>query len=186
MSKQFFVRANGGIAVLAEHFPVVFVLEGRQPHKPLKIGIKEDIAAAGVMPTEDIKPALRLYVRRLMYQRALAAGGCRYSLDGKPCGEVTAEQAAGAAIVAAHIEAEVQTKGTADITARKADKPRTVSKVFLDDEHRGPEDFADALPSASEPTVKRLGLADLKRAAQERRAQSRAYVQGAMVRNEGE
>jgi sRNA-binding protein len=68
MSSQFLARANGGIAVLAEHFPAVFTLEGWQPHKPLKIGVNEDIAAAGIMPAEDIGPTLRFYVRRLMYQ----------------------------------------------------------------------------------------------------------------------
>jgi ProQ/FINO family len=44
MSNQFLARANGGIAALAEHFPAVFALEGWQPHKPLKIGINNDIA----------------------------------------------------------------------------------------------------------------------------------------------
>jgi sRNA-binding protein len=81
-----------------EHFPPVFVLEGWQSHKPLKIN--EDIAAAGIMSAEDIGPTLRVYVRRLMYQRARAAGGARYDLNGELC-EVTAEQAA-AAYRAAH------------------------------------------------------------------------------------
>ena len=111
MSNQFIARTNNGIVVLAEHFPAVFSLEVWQPHKPLKIGIHEDIAAAGIMPAEDIGPTLRLYVRRLMYQRALAAGGSRCGLDGEPCGEVTAEQAAGAAIAVTHIEAKAQAQG---------------------------------------------------------------------------
>jgi ProP effector len=189
MSNQFLARANGGIAVLAEHFPTVFALEGWQSHKPLKIGIKEEIAAAGIMPAEDIGPTLRLYVRRLMYQRALAAGGSRHGLDGEPCGEVTAEQAAGAAAVVARIETESQTRGAASIAAWKANKPRKVWKVFPDgydankpDKRRETEDVTAAAPPAAElaatpasptvPAVKRLGLADLKRAAQERRARS--------------
>jgi ProP effector len=193
MSKQFLARANGGIAVLAEHFPAVFALKEWQPHKPLKIGINNDIAAAGIMPAEDIGPALRLYVRRLMYQRALAAGGSRYGLGGEPCGEVTEEQAAGAATVAAHIEAEAQIRGVAAIATRKADKPRKVWKVFPDGhdtnrpaKRRKSEDVAAAPAPApeltatpatpTEPATKRLGLADLKRAAQERRAASRAHV----------
>jgi sRNA-binding protein len=192
MSSQFLARANGGIAVLAQHFPAVFAREGWQPHKPLKIGINKDIAAAGTMPTEDIGPTLRLYVQRLMYQRALAAGGSRYGLDGEPCGEVTAEQAAGAATSAAHIETETQTKCAAAIAAWKAHKPRNM-KVFRDgcdankpDERREPEGITAAPPPApemaaapaprTEPVAKRLGLADLRRAAQERRAGSRAQA----------
>jgi sRNA-binding protein len=134
MSNQFLTRANGGIALLAEHFPAVFACEGWQPHKPLKIGIKDDIAAAGIMPAEDISPTLYLYVRRLMYQRALAAGGSRYDLNGEPCGEVTAEQAAGATTRAALIEAAAQIRGAAAITAWKANKPRKVWKAFPDGE----------------------------------------------------
>jgi sRNA-binding protein len=82
------------------------------------------------MPAEDIKPALRLYVQRLMYQRALAAGGSRYDLNGEPCGEVTAEHAASAATAAAHIAAVAQTKAAAAVASRKANNPRKVSREF--------------------------------------------------------
>jgi ProP effector len=193
MSNQFLARANGGIATLTEHFSAVFALEGWQPHRPLKIGINKDIAAAGIMPAEDIGPTLRLYVQRLMYQRALAAGGPRYDLNGEPCGEVTAEQAAGAATSASHIEAEAQTRGAAAMAARKTNKPRKVWKVFPDgydankpDDCREPGNVAAAPTPAPElaatpatpikPAAKRLGLADLKRAAQERRAGSRMHT----------
>jgi sRNA-binding protein len=191
MSDQFLARANNGIDVLAKHYPSVFALEGWQTHKPLKVGIDKDIDAAGIMPAEDIGPALRLYVQRLMYQRALAAGGSRYGLDGEPCGEVTAKHAAEAAVVAAHIEAEAQTSGAAAIAAWKASKPRKVWKVFPDGYEANkpgkriePEDVTAALPLAAElaptpatpaePATKRLGLADLKRAAHERRERSGA------------
>jgi ProP effector len=193
MSNQFLARANGGIAVLAMHFPAVFVLDGWQSHKPLKIGIREDIAAAAIMPAEDIGPALRLYVRRLMYQRALAAGGPRHDLNGEPCGEVTAEQAAGAAASAAHLEAEAQTRGAAAIAAWKAKRPHKVWKVFPDGldagtpgRSREPVDVTAAPPlapelaagsaTATEPAPKRLGLADLRKTAQERRERSGAHL----------
>jgi sRNA-binding protein len=131
MSNQFLARAKGGIAVLAEHFPALFAIEEEwQAHKPLKIGVKENIAAAVIMPLDDIGPALRLYTRRLMYQRALAAGGSRYDLNGEPCGEVTAEQAAGGAASAAKIEAEAQARGAAAIAAWKGKGPRKVWKVI--------------------------------------------------------
>jgi sRNA-binding protein len=82
------------------------------------------------MPAEDIGPTLPLYLRRQMYQRALAAGGSRYDLNGEPCGEVTVEQAAGAATNTAHVEAEARIRGAAAITARKTNKLCEVSKVF--------------------------------------------------------
>jgi sRNA-binding protein len=143
------------------------------------------------MPVEDISLALRLYVQRLMYQRALAAGGSRYDLNGEPCGEVTAEQASNAATAAAHIETVAQTKGAAAITVWKANKPRKVWKVFPDgydankpDKRREPEDITAAPPPAPElagtsattveSTPERLSLADLKRAAQQRRGEIHA------------
>lgn len=191
MNDQFLARANTGITILAKHFPAVLALEGWQPHKPLKVRIHKDVAAAGIMPAEDIEPTLHLYVCRLMYQLALAAGGCRYDLNGEPCGEVTADQAAGAAASAAHIEAEGQTRGATAIAAWKANRPGKVWKVFPDDHgahkpdrRREPEDVTATPPLApeltatsaprSEPVAKPLGLADLKRAAQERRAGSPA------------
>jgi sRNA-binding protein len=193
MNDEFITRANRGIAVLAEHFPAVFALEGWRPHKPLKIRIHKDIAAAGIMPAEDIGPTLRLYTCRLMYQHALAVGGSRYGLDGEPCGEVTAKHAADAAVVAAHIEAEAQTKGAAAIAMWREPKPRKVWKVFPDghdavkpDKCGDPEEITVTPPSApkpaasptapAEPVIKRLSLADLRKAAQERRAASGAEV----------
>jgi sRNA-binding protein len=145
------------------------------------------------MPAEDIKPALRLYVQRLMYQRALAAGGSRYDLNGEPCGEVTAEHAASAATAAAHIAAVAQTKAAAAVASRKANNPRKVSSEFPDgdeankpDKHKEPEDIPAASSPAPElaattappiePAAKRLGLADLKRAAQERRGRNHAHA----------
>jgi sRNA-binding protein len=193
MCNEFLAHASRGIALLAERFPAVFALEGWQPHKPLKIGIKADIAATGIMPAEDIRPALRLYVQRLMYQRALAAGGSRYDLNGEPCGEVTAEQASIAATAAAHIAAVAQTKGATAITVwkAKANKPRKVWKVFPDgygankpDKCREPEnitaapaptpDLTTTSATSADQTPKRLSLADLKKAAQQRRGENNA------------
>jgi ProP effector len=190
MSNQFLVRANNGIAALAKHYPAVFTLEGWRPHRPLKIRIHKDIAAAGVVPVEDIEPAVRVYVKRLMYQRALAAGGSRYDLDGEPCGEVTAEHAADAAAAAAQIEAKLQARGPAATAAWKTNKPNKVSKVPEGREASNPDSGSEpgnitATPppvpatttaTATEPTVKRFGLADLKKAAQERRARSGAHI----------
>lgn len=65
--------------------------------KPLKVGVLDDLMqdisarnltiGAGVL-----KAAIASYTRRIRYQKALAAGGARYDLNGQPCGEVTPEQ----------------------------------------------------------------------------------------------
>ncbi|WP_230323186.1 ProQ/FINO family protein [Salmonella enterica] len=65
--------------------------------KPLKVGVLDDLMqdisarnltiGAGVL-----KAAIASYTRRIRYQKALAAGGDRYDLNGQPCGEITPEQ----------------------------------------------------------------------------------------------
>lgn len=65
--------------------------------KPLKVGVLDDLMqdisarnltiGAGVL-----KAAIASYTRRIRYQKALAAGGARYDLNGQSCGEVAPEQ----------------------------------------------------------------------------------------------
>ena len=67
--------------------------------KPLKVGILEDMvedAKARNLPfdLEIIKAALKLYVHRYLYQKAVRKGSERIGLDGQPAGEVTDEQKA--------------------------------------------------------------------------------------------
>jgi sRNA-binding protein len=169
---------------------------------PAHVELLEQLSAPPDRPSLDAVSHLPIFSGLWMYQRALAAGGSRFALNGEPCGEVTKEQAADAATSAAHIEAEAQTRGAAAIAARKANKPRKVWKVFPDgqdankpDKRREPGDVTAAPPLApdgppppptpTEPVAKRLGHADLRRAAQERRAGSRAHVQGAVMHNAG-
>ncbi|EJC4645622.1 ProQ/FinO family protein [Salmonella enterica] len=75
-------------------WPALFNLDNP---KPLKVGVLNDLMqdinarnltiGAGVL-----KAAIASYTRRIRYQKALAAGGARYDLNGQPCGEVTPEQ----------------------------------------------------------------------------------------------
>jgi len=65
--------------------------------KPFKVGILEDmkkyIADNQItFGIGQLKSALARYTSNYRYQKALAAGGDRYDLDGNPCGEVTPEQ----------------------------------------------------------------------------------------------
>lgn len=81
-------------------WPALFDMENP---KPLKVGVlndlTEDITARGLtVGTGALKATLAIYTRRIRYQKALAAGGARYDLNGQPCGEVTPEQQQNAAV----------------------------------------------------------------------------------------
>jgi sRNA-binding protein len=124
----------------------------------LKLGIDRELVALGILTESEARPVFRCYVGRLMYQRALAAGGPRFGLDGEPCGEVTAEQMAAARASVAAIE------------ARRAEKAKTIA-----DEKRAariaagqPRPMVPARaappPAPAQPTNPKLSLADLKAA----------------------
>lgn len=84
---------------LIEAFPACF---DRAAPKPLKIGLGPELLtlAGGGHPAlagltrPQLRQALRVYTQLSAYQRALAAGGPRYGLDGQPAGEITPEQQA--------------------------------------------------------------------------------------------
>lgn len=84
-----FERLKAIQSLLAERYPAVFG-NVRQP-KPLAIGTREKLIAVieelGVTRREIIV-AVKLWTGRLAYQRALAAGGVRYNLDGTENGEI--------------------------------------------------------------------------------------------------
>ena len=69
--------------------------------KPFKVGVLADMLESlkergSTFGTGQVKSALARYTTDYRYQKALAAGGNRYDLDGNPCGEVTPEQQAAA------------------------------------------------------------------------------------------
>ncbi|EHW1216611.1 ProQ/FinO family protein [Salmonella enterica] len=87
--------------------------------KPLKVGVLDDLMqdisarnltiGAGVL-----KAAIASYTRRIRYQKALAAGGARYDLNGQPCGEITPEQQQEAADALKKAKGEQETESTTD------------------------------------------------------------------------
>jgi hypothetical protein len=88
--------ANPLVDRLCEAFPECF---NRLAPKPLKIGIGEEVLAlAGAHPIfaevsrTQLRLALKRYIHRFTYRKALATGGPRYGLDGQPAGEVTPDQ----------------------------------------------------------------------------------------------
>jgi sRNA-binding protein len=175
------------IGVLAELFPV-FVAEPWQPHKPLAIGIDKQLLATGILKPFEVGQVLRAYCRRRMYQVALAAGGPRFNLAGNVAGEVTPEQQACAKASLAAMDAKaaetatkVRTEQKAAYLAEKAKRAAVVTAC----EPKGPRPHHKTQPeicAAESPHVEpmpkpRLGLADLRRAFQERKA-AQAAVQG--------
>jgi sRNA-binding protein len=145
------------LGVLAELFPAAFVAERWKPHKPLKIGIRDDLIATGLLTPSECKAALRLYIVRLQYQKALAAGGPRVDLDGIVVGEVASDQAEHAGAVVVHLEAPSIAKAES-ARAKKAERKRAAKEK--------PDPKA---PPSDSATPRRLGLADLKRAAAARK-----------------
>ena len=102
---------------LATRYPRAFALEKYRPHRPLKVGVADDIlACCPDLNRRRLGAALAVYTRRVMYLRGLVAGAARVDLDGNPAGEVTARDAEYAAaklarILASREAAAVAAKG---------------------------------------------------------------------------
>jgi sRNA-binding protein len=165
-------KPDTNIAALAALFPLAFSPEPCHAHRPLKVGIGNDLVARGVLGEQEVKAALKRYVNRLMYQKCLAAGGARVDLEGNVAGEVSTDQRCRAEGLVARIKAR-QVAEAAPAKAvpenkeavRQAAAPTSNGKVV-------------SIPPPAQTTPStgsgRLGLAELKRAAQERRARQEA------------
>jgi ProP effector len=170
--------AKATLAALADLFPELFAAEGWQPHKPLKIGISNDLVERGVLLPVECK-ALRYYTMRRQYQVALASGGPRYDLDGNPAGEVTAEQMAAAAKIIecidvrrAELAAAARFAREADHAKRRAAKEakRAKDAVEFVAARRAARAVVEKSAGPTPPEApRRLTLADLKIAAQARK-----------------
>ncbi|WP_241613873.1 ProQ/FINO family protein [Rosenbergiella epipactidis] len=94
--------------------------------KPLKVGILEDMvedAKARNLPfdLEIIKAALKLYVHRYLYQKAVRKSSERIGLNGQPAGEVTDEQKAYAKTQTKNLDAKQKWR-------KKASQPQNEAK----------------------------------------------------------
>jgi sRNA-binding protein len=177
------MAANSTIAVLADLFPAVFVAEIWQPHRPLKLGIHQDLIDRGILKLEECRAVFRYYCSRRMYQVALAAGGARYGLDGNPYGAVTTEEADSARKAVAHIEAKRAAQAATARAAAKTARPRKVSPTpstprpngkhgaptFVGSQSSTAAEMPTAARGVARDAPKRLGLSDLKAAAAARR-----------------
>jgi len=167
-------KSDAHITALAALFPAAFSAEPRQLHRPLKVGIGNDLVARGVFGAREVNAALKRYVGRLTYQKCLAAGGARVDLDGNVAGEVSSEQRCRAERMVARIKARQLAEAAAvKAEAESKEAVRQVAAIpsMLDGMVVVMPPPPEATPSAGS---RRLGLADLKRAAQERRAHQEA------------
>jgi sRNA-binding protein len=66
---------RAALTCLAARFPQTFVLEGHQPHRPLKVGIAADLVARCVeLDRRKLGAVLSAYTQRIMYRKAIVAG----------------------------------------------------------------------------------------------------------------
>jgi sRNA-binding protein len=151
--------ARQHIVALAELFPACFVADKWEPHRPLKVGIKADLIATGLLTPNECRRVLGLYVGRLGYQKAVAAGGMRVDLDGWPAGEVQPDQAEHAAAAVAQMEAKVLAQAEA-ARIEKAERRRVARQA---------KQAMPKAPPPDSPAPRRFSLADLKAAAAARR-----------------
>jgi len=162
-------KSDAHIVALAALFPAVFSAEPREAHRPLKVGIGNDLVTRGVFGAREVNAALKRYVDRLTYQECLAAGGARVDLDGNVVGEVSSEQRCRAERMVARIKARQLAEAAAE--SKEAVRQAAAIPSMLDGRIVAMPPRPEAAPSAGS---RRLGLADLKRAAQERQARQEA------------
>jgi sRNA-binding protein len=169
-------KSETNIAALAALFPAVFSAEPWQAHRPLKVGIGDDLVARGLLGAPEVNAALKGYVNRLMYQKCLAAGGSRIDLDGNVAGEVSSEHRCHAERLIARINA--RQLADAAVVKAEAKNERAVRQAATPPSVAKPKAIAMPPPAqTTRPTRSgRLGLADLKRAALERRARQEAVA----------
>jgi sRNA-binding protein len=166
-------KSEANIAALAALFPAAFSAKPWQAHRPLKVGIGKELIARGVLGASEVNAALKQYVDRLMYQKCLAAGGARVDLEGNVAGEVSREQRCRAERLVGRIKARLVADAATSNT--EAESEASVRQVAVPPTMRNDKIVAIPLGEKGPPTGSgRLGLAELKRAAQERRARQQA------------
>jgi sRNA-binding protein len=179
-----FAAADANIRILAELFPACFVAEPHRPHRPLMVGISRTLVEAGVLSAEECRGVFGRYCRRLQYLRGVVAGAARVDLAGVPTGTVTDDDAKWAAIQLDHILKRRADRFSAKLTVRRGVRKKletdrakssaenaAARKTVRDDAGEtaptSPE-VVESVPQVEQSAPRRLGLADLKRAAQER------------------
>ena len=134
------------LELLAARWPAAFAVHQAR-RRPLAIGIHRDILAAldGAVTPDELSRALRFYTGNRVYLRRIAAGVTRVDLNGAPAGVITEKEAAYA----------------------RAIERRRLNRLAA--KQIAAKQIASApLPKPAPP--QRLSLADLREAAQRRKA----------------
>lgn len=77
--------------LLRSQYPAVFKIP---PVVPLAYGVHRQIAEEQGLTVAEVQSALAFWINGVRYTTAIARGGARYGLDGKPDGVVTDAEAA--------------------------------------------------------------------------------------------
>jgi ProP effector len=157
MSRRWHQDIDAILELLSERFRNCFFMF-QQRRVPLKIGIADDIIAAlgDAIDRKLLGQALHVYTNNLHYRMAQKQGAPRIDLDGNEVGTVSEADALSAA-------KEVILRKTA---LRAAHTPaQAVSKLM-----RAPASALPPPPPEPPQPSKRAGLADLRAAAQRRKA----------------
>jgi ProP effector len=163
------------IAQLANLYPVAFSTDPSRV-QPLAIGVKEALLRECNLSPQDIDNALRCYTRSVGYLKTIIEGAARIDLNGQAAGVVTTGQAEYAQRLLSKGAAKLEAKSEA--ANAKANPKRALVRPLLRPLAAN-ETVTDrvaitgtivALRPSPPPTgPRRLGLADLKRAAAARR-----------------
>jgi ProP effector len=133
--------------------------------RPLKLGILRDIFAHSVISHRRIAAALRSYCNSVQYLRASAVGAIRVDLAGAPAGSVTAKEAE-----FAHRRLIAKRAAAGKPTSEAFSNAASTSRGAQVAKEHGRFNFGVAALTAPQLGPRRLGLADLKRAAVARKA----------------
>jgi ProP effector len=184
--REYIASAQAVINRLSELYLHCFVAEPWIPHRPIALGIGNQLIEAGVITIAETR-GLAVYTKRLAYLRSMVPGAPRIGLDGQPAGEVTEEHAKCAkasldAQLKKRNEAAAREKAKCTAAAEQKRAARNGSGPVRDaassDAYIGASpDAIIGAACAVEPVkpvkpdgVKRLSLSDLRAAALARKA----------------
>jgi sRNA-binding protein len=174
-------KAEATIAELAVVFPAAFALDPALA-RPLKLGVREDLRAQCAISHGRIRAALGHYCNSAAYLEASTEGTTRIDLAGTAAGEVTATEAASARRRLAKIAKKAATQTTDKDTSKNMTEMTTIQpthqvvRQLMACESANVPTAGSAKPAAApvaaapKPGPRRLGLDDLRRAAQARKA----------------
>jgi hypothetical protein len=126
--------AHDTIVALAELFPQCFAVF-EQHRQPLKVGIHLDLLAKlnGAITSKECANALRLYCSNGFYLRQCIEGAPRVDLNGEVAGHVTAEEAANAKQRLAQRQAKRERRRLVQAKAKAEAKIRNAGRISLAD-----------------------------------------------------